>query len=70
MENYNKGSFHNKDKKTIIRCPSNHSLGNVNAFDDIEHRREKENSPRHYHPQKYRINEEEHSASSRSFRYH
>ena len=68
-EKYDRGSFHNKDKKPIIRCPSNHSLVNVKGFDDMEHGREKENTPRLYHPQKHCTKDEEHFSNSRSFRF-
>ena len=65
----NRGSFHNKEKKAVIRCPSNHSLVNVRDFDNIDTVREKENSQRHYHPQTRCQKDEEAFETSRSFRY-
>ena len=65
----NRGSFHNKEKKAVIRCPSNHSLVNVRDFDNIDTVREKEKSPRHYHPQTRCQKDEEAFETSRSFRY-
>ena len=68
-EKYDRGSFNCKDKKPIIRCPSNHSLVNEKGFDDNEHGREKDNTLRHYHPRKHCTKDEELFTNSRSIRF-